>query len=141
MQTQNTAEQNAVMNHIIQTIDNNCETGNLICLQGMGGSGKSTLCKKITAYLRSKGHIVVGCAATALAATVYDDFYTAHSLFKFPVEEDSEDSAPNMECKLHAYPERLQLIQQATLIIWDEWGSNHRNIYEIQTTSLKGVLK
>jgi hypothetical protein len=104
----------------------------------MGGSGKSTLCKKIQAYVRSQGHIVLGCAATALAATVYDDFYTAHALFKFPVEDDTDDPNPNVECKLIAFPERLELLQSALVIIWDEWCSNHKNIFEAAYRALDG---
>ena len=33
----------------------------------------------------------MGCAATALAAQVYDDFDTFHGLFKYPFIDDMED--------------------------------------------------
>jgi hypothetical protein len=62
-----------------------------IILQGEGGSGKSTMAKIIAAYARSKNKIVMGCASTALAASIYENFYTAHSLFKIPVIKDDEE--------------------------------------------------
>ena len=80
--------------------------------------------------MRAKGYIVVGCAATALAATVYNDFLTAHALFKFPVNEDTDDSAPDLECKFFAYPQRKELLEQCKMVLWDEWASNHKNIFE-----------
>ena len=42
----------------------------------MGGSGKSTLCKKIMAWTRSQNKLALGCASTGLAAAIYDDFNT-----------------------------------------------------------------
>ena len=44
-----------------------------------GGSGKSTFVNTLMAYVRSEYSIVVGCASTALAATVYDDFMTTQA--------------------------------------------------------------
>ena len=63
-------------------------------ITGVAGSGKTEFAKKIMAFTRSVGGVAVGCAATALAATIYNDgdnFQTAHSLFAFPVENEVED--------------------------------------------------
>jgi len=35
-------------------------------------------------------HIILGCASTGLAATNYDGFETAHSLFCCPVIDDED---------------------------------------------------
>ena len=126
----NTPEQQAVIDHVLHTLNTNCESGNLIFIQGMGGSGKSALCKKLQALVRSRGHIALGCAATALAATIYDDFYTAHSLFKYPVNDDPDDYAPEMDCKLDYYPQRQELLNRSKMILWDEWPSNNKDIFE-----------
>ena len=103
----------------------------LIFVQGSGGSGKTTLAKKILAYARGKGMLSVGCASTALAATNYDKFDTAHGLFKYPViEEDDKENDVEQCCKLNEHPQRLELLQSTNLIVWDEFPSNHRNIFE-----------
>ena len=79
---------------------------------------------------RSAGILCVGCASTALAATNYENFDTAHGLFKYPVIEDDDDNENEIECKLSQYPERLELLRRAKVIIWDEFPSNHKNIFE-----------
>jgi len=98
----------------------------------MGGSGKTTLALKILAASRSNEILCVGCASTGLAATNYDNFDTAHGLFKYPVTEDEEVDLEDTEsiCKLHQHPERLELLQKAQVIVWDEFPSNHKNIFE-----------
>jgi ATP-dependent exoDNAse (exonuclease V) alpha subunit len=110
-----------------------------IFIQGIAGSGKSTLIKKIMASARSEDFLSLGCASTGLAATVYEDFYTAHSLFKFPVveEEDKEVNEPPV-CELHKNPQRKELLQACSLIVWDESLTNHREIFESAFNLLNG---
>jgi len=62
-------EQQPFIDEIVNAIDNN-QSG-MYLIQGEGGSGKSTMAKIIAAYARSKKHIVLGCASTALAASVH----------------------------------------------------------------------
>lgn len=104
--------------------------GYIMILQGRAGEGKSTFAKYVAAYCRSLGKICKGCASTGLAASVYDDFTTAHALFGIPVIEDSSeeyDQEADVECKLHlpAYKERRELLDHTKLIIWDEISSQH----------------
>ena len=128
--TPNTIEQQQIFNQIMDSIQNNHTS--LYFIQGMGGSGKTTLAKKILAASRSMGFLCLGCASTGLAATNYDNFDTAHGLFKFPVTDegdDNEDEVNNMN-KLRDHPERFELLQHAQVIIWDEFPSNHKIIFE-----------
>ena len=120
------------MKHLMDDIEEALDTNDtLICLlQGRAGSGKSTFAKYVAAFVRSKGLICKGCASTGLAAAVYDDFTTAHSLFAIPVIEDSEDfEQENNEliCKLNVakYKERRELLSHTRCIIWDEISSQH----------------
>ena len=111
-----TTEQQTLLNEIIEDIEQ--ENTAIYFVQGMGGSGKSTLCKKILAYARSRGKICLGCASTGLAATIYDDFFTAHSLFHFPVVEDEDrDEDTTLECKLLQHPKRFELLKATTVIV------------------------
>ena len=73
----NTNEQESIFEEITETIQSG--TGCLYFIQGIGGSGKSTLCKKILAWSRSQDKICLGCASTGLAAMIYENFNTAHS--------------------------------------------------------------
>ena len=79
----------------------------------------------------------LGCASTALAAKVYDDFDTTHSLFKYPVIDNMEDIEDINDIKLNLdeYPERIKLIiENTSLIIWDESPSNEVNIFKTVNT-------
>ena len=105
----NTIEQQHIYDFVMNAIRNN--QTELIFIQGFGGGGKTTIAKKILAASRSAGILCVGCASTALAATNYDDFDTAHGLFKYPVDEDSDNlDDDNTLCKLQEHPERLELL-------------------------------
>ena len=128
-QTPNTREQQQLFTEITENITQG--TTGLYFIQGMGGSGKSTLCKKIMAWTRSQNKLALGCASTGLAAAIYDDFNTAHSLFKFPViDECDRDEDSVLDCNFNKHPRRLELLKEVNLIVWDEFPSNHRELFE-----------
>jgi len=128
--TPNTLEQQEIYNQIIEAITS--RRTSYFFIQGMGGSGKTTLAKKILAVSRGMGILCVGCASTGLAATNYENFDTAHGLFKYPVIEEGDVDEEDGEfiCKLYEHPERMELLQHAQVIVWDEFPSNHKSIFE-----------
>jgi hypothetical protein len=123
--TPNSIEQELIWNEITTAIETGISAKYII--QAKGGAGKTTLAKKIIAFARSLGHIVLGCASTGLAATNYDGFETAHSLFCYPVidDEDRDESEP-AQCNFDKKPGRRNILDSARIIIWDEFFSNHR---------------
>jgi len=138
--TPNNPDQQRIYDVITNAILNT-PTRRLFLIKGIGGCGKSTLAKKIMAFTRSIGKIALGCASTGLAATVYDDFYTAHSLFNYPVVEEcdrDEDDAQPVKCDLKPDSPRLELLRAADVIVWDEFISNHREVFEAAYTALQG---
>ena len=58
---------------------------------------------------------------------INDYFVTAHELFKIPVVDDWEDVDTTNEIlsKIKIGDERHTLLQQTSLIVWDEFMSNH----------------
>ena len=136
----NTAEQQSIFNEICADIEQH--KTKLYFIQGMGGSGKSALCKKILAWARSKEKLCLGCASTGLAATIYENFNTAHSLFKYPVIEDEDrDEAHVVECQVNpeCNSKRLELLQATDVIVWDEFPSNHRELFEAVCRALDNL--
>ena len=100
----------------------------LVFLQGQGGSGKSSVAKKIIQFTRSIGLIALGCASTGLACQVYPngEFVTAHSLFGIPVFESDNDfddigEAYQSNLSLKKNEGKLELLMAASVIIWDEF--------------------
>ena len=138
--TPNTEQQQNVFNEIMYSILNN--RTKLYFIQGKGGSGKTTLAKKILAASRSKDILCVGCASTGLAATNYINFDTAHGLFKYPVTEEEDDDHEDNQClsRLYENPERMELLQNAQVIVWDEFPSNNKSIFENVYHIMNGFL-
>jgi hypothetical protein len=135
--TPNNEEQQIIFDEISNSIDTQRTAKYFI--NGQGGCGKTTLAKKVMAYARSHGFIALGCASTGLAATIYEDFYTAHALFDFPVIEDEDrDESEPPECMFAKNRERLDLIMAATVIVWDEFVSNHKELYEAAHRATEG---
>src|SRR5690606_12586661 len=106
-------EQQTVVDAVLQAF----ESGERLMLfvQGKGGSGKTWLMKRLLAEIRARDGIAQVCAATGLAATLYLNGTTAHSLFRIPVEDeaDQEDEERELSCKLKAGSQRLELLQSA----------------------------
>jgi hypothetical protein len=57
---------------------------------GPGGTRKLTLFKKLHAACRNNGIPITICTATSLAALSYEGATTAHSLFLYPVEDETD---------------------------------------------------
>jgi len=57
---------------------------------GPGGTGKSALFKKLHTACRKNGQLISICAATSLAALNFKGATTAHSLFSYPVEDETD---------------------------------------------------
>jgi hypothetical protein len=126
IETQPTDEQLPFIIRVCKAIRN--EESLIILLQGEGGSGKSTMAKIIIAFARSLQKIVLGCASTALAASIYENFYTAHSLFKIPVVDEKEEDLNqenDLKCDLDKHRNRKELLDATSVIIWDEISSQH----------------
>lgn len=57
---------------------------------------------------------------------MYEGFSTAHSLFGIPVVEDEEDYDHEAVLRSTIKPERKELLMSSSLIVWDEFLSNHK---------------
>ena len=114
-----------------QADQNNLTTDHeFILISAPGGSGKTTLCQQLQAAIRAEGIMIQVCAATTLAALLFEGAQTAHSLFKYPVVEECDVDMDKMpECKLFE-TQRLELLMETTVIFWDEFISNDRELFE-----------
>jgi len=136
----NTNEQQEILNDIVHAVEH--QQTKIYYVQGQAGSGKSTLAKKIMAYCRSINKLCAGCASTGLAATLYEGFETAHSLFKFPVvEEDEREVDVPVECQLSKSPNRMEYLKAVDVILWDEFPSCDREVFEAAYRALNKFNK
>ena len=119
-----------VIDRCVSNFDSKHAKSEFIFLSGPGGTGKTCLCEQLHAHFRSKGVLIRICASTSLAATLYKGAETAHSLFKVGVLDEAEREEDDVAtCKLFK-TERLELLKECKVIFWDEFVSNHREVFE-----------
>ena len=80
------------------------------------GTGKSHTERVIAARLRGEGYTVLIVASTGIAALQLPGGWTAHSLFKLPLNERVVDGA---YCDIKNESQRAELIRKSDLIIFD----------------------
>ena len=95
-------------------------------LGGKSGRGKTWLINAVTAYLRLQGKVVLCCASTGIASINHTSGYTAHNLFKIPVEAHDVDTRTGLSCCVDGGSSRGNLLAAADLIIWDEFAMSKK---------------
>jgi len=122
----------SIMHSIMEFKDSNCDdiTENVFhFVGGPGGTGKSALFRKLHAACRNNGLLISICAATSLAALSFDGATTAHSLFSYPVEDETDvDDQDLATCDFNK--ERCDYLHEVSVIFWDEFISNDRILME-----------
>lgn len=114
----------------------------IFVLQGSGGTGKSITLKKVMARARSIDKLVLGCAATGVAASQHDDFTTAHSLFDLPVIGAAERELDNeftYRSGLQKNKQKMELLMDADMLVWDEIFSNTKECLDALPPVLDGL--
>jgi hypothetical protein len=75
------------------------------------------------AACRNNGILITICAATSLAALSYEGVSTAHSLFLYPVEDETDVDNQNLAgCNFNQ--ELCDFLYEISVIFWDEFVSN-----------------
>ncbi|XP_035845741.1 uncharacterized protein LOC118492075 [Helianthus annuus] len=91
-----------------------------------------TLCTSI----RSEGKIVLSVASSGIASLLLSGGRTAHSRFHIPINLD-EDSF----CFIKPGSDLARLLQETSLIIWDEAPMVHKHGFEALDRSLKDLFR
>jgi hypothetical protein len=102
---------------------------------GHGGTGKTFLWNAIIAKLRSEKKIVLAVASLGVASLLLPRGHTAHSRFKIPF-----DINDTVKCKVKRGTMLAELIQVATLIIWDEAPMTNRRCFEALDRTMRDIL-
>ncbi|CAH9113026.1 unnamed protein product [Cuscuta europaea] len=129
-----TDEQRVVYEIIMESIDRKC--GGVFFLYGHGGTGKTYLWRTLSTAIRSRGEIVLNVASSGIASLLLPGGRTAHSRFAIPLNV-TEDSTCNIK---HGSP-LAKLLEQTTLIIWDESPMTHKHCFEALERTMRDVLR
>lgn len=105
-------------------------------LNAPGGTGKTFHINLLLAKLRSEGQIAVAVASSGIAATLLEGGRTAHSLFKLPLNMATND---NPMCNIPKQSATSKLMQECSLIVWDESSMSHKKSIEALDRTLKDL--
>ncbi|KAL5647573.1 hypothetical protein ACJX0J_041928, partial [Zea mays] len=109
--------------------------GGLFFVDGPGGTGKTYLYRVLLVTLRNQGKIAVATATSGVAASIMPGGRTAHSRFKIPHTID--DAAV---CIFTKQSGTTELLQKASLIIWDEASMTKRQAVEALDNSMRDIM-
>ena len=104
-------------------------------VSGYGGTGKTYLWNTIVTYLCGNQKIVLTVASSGVASLLLPGGRTAHSRFKIPCDLDDDTI-----CDIKRGTMLAELIQQTSLIIWDEVLMTHRRALETLDRTLRDLL-
>ena len=102
---------------------------------GHGGTGKTFLWNVVIAKLRSEKKIVLAVASSGVASLLLPRGRTAHSRFKIPF-----DITEIVVCGIKRGTTLAELIQVASLVIWDEAPMTNRRCFEALDRTMKDIL-
>ncbi len=131
-----TSEQQQVYSTVVNSV--RCNDGKAYIIDARAGTGKTYTQKCIAARLRGQGKVVLIVASTGIAALQLPGGWTAHSMFKLPMDDKL---TPSCVCNIQTQTQRAELIRNADLIIWDELPMTHRYCVEALDRSLRDVTK
>ena len=128
---------NSSQKHIYDTIEhsvlNGC--GHTFFVYGYGGTGKTFLWNTLLNSIRSQGKIALAVASSGIAALLLPGGRTPHSRFRIPL-----DIHEHSVCAIKKNTQLAELIQQTSLIIWDEAPVNHRHCFEALDRTLRDIM-
>lgn len=135
-----TAEQRAVLDHVKALIESEQpptgDSSRILFLDGPGGYGKTTLLKVLTSYVRSHNKIALCVASSGIAALNMEGGFTAHSMFKLPLDLGGGAGTWN----IHNGTQRAELVKAASLIVFDEAPMAHQHLFEMLDRSLQDLM-
>lgn len=130
-----TVEQRSVYDTVVHAVTNNLPQPFMI--DAPAGTGKTFTEKVIAARLRGQGKVVLIVASTGIAALQLPGGWTAHSMFKLPL---NEYVVPGAVCHIKGESQRAELIRKSDLIIFDELCMVHKYCVEALDNTLRDLM-
>ncbi|KAL0830677.1 hypothetical protein ABMA28_002814 [Loxostege sticticalis] len=131
-----TYEQKVIYEKIIRSVE--MQLGEIFFLDAPGGTGKTFLTSNLLAEVRRHGKIALAVASSGIAATLLPGGKTAHTTFKIPIDVDSSDQPV---CSVSRNSDKAKVIQDCSLIVWDECTMAHKKAIESVNRMLQDIRR
>ncbi|XP_010507012.1 PREDICTED: ATP-dependent DNA helicase PIF1-like [Camelina sativa] len=118
----------------MEAVDNNM--GGVFFVYGFGGTGKTFLYKTLSAELRARGEIVLNVSSSGIASLLLAGGRTAQS--RFGISINPHESSV---CTMIPGSDQAQLVEEASLIIWDKAPMMSKHCFESLDRSLSDIIK
>ncbi|KAM0822262.1 hypothetical protein ACQ4PT_071604 [Festuca glaucescens] len=126
-------DQSLIFSQIMYSIDT--DTPKVYFVSGHGGTGKTFLWNCIVTVLRSERRIVLAVASSGVASLLLPNGRTAHSRFRIPLNANDKS-----QCNISRGSTMAALLQETSLILWDEAPMTSRYCFEALDRTLRDVL-
>ncbi|XP_062213713.1 uncharacterized protein LOC133914674 [Phragmites australis] len=124
--------QKSIYDAILNSV--NIIVGKTFFIYGYGGTGKTFLWNTLLNNIRAQGKIALAVTSSGIAALLLPGDRTSHSRFKIPL-----DIHEHSVCSIKKNTHLSELIQQSSLIIWDEAPVNHKHCFEALDRTLRDI--
>ena len=102
-------------------------------LYGYRGIGKTYIWKTLASSLKADNKIVIMVASSGITSLLLHGGRTAHSKLVLVFEDST--------CNIHQGTQLVELLNQKSLIIWDEAPMAHKFYFEALDHSLRDIIK
>jgi hypothetical protein len=127
------ADQRTIYREIMNDVT--ASLGGVYFILGHGGTGKTFLWNAIVTSLRADGLVVLAVASSGVASLLLPSGRTGHSRFRIPIEIDERSI-----CNISRGTNLAELIQQTSLILWDEAPMTNRRCFEALDRTMRDIL-
>lgn len=112
-------------------------TGQFFFLDAPGGTGKKFVTSLILSTVRRNGQIALAVASSGIVATLLDGGRTAHSASELTVFNihNHDDMSPTLTRATNMG----KVLQQCSLIVWDECTMTHKKALELLNITLQDL--
>jgi hypothetical protein len=133
MRAQLNSGQRIVFGQIMHSVDK--QTPKIFFVSGNGGTGKTFLWNCVVTVLRSERRVVLAIASSGVASLLLPNGRTARSRFRIPI-----DATNKSQCNISSGSSMALLLEETSLILYDEAPMISRYCFEALDRTLRDVL-